>query len=563
MQIDYVQTPRDYASAKTFYALGDRNNCNLGGLDLQYNYFFRYTLLSVLELIIGMGLFLYVFDSYIPEHRCLVPTCDTKEYTSNASWIEYAIPAVTNVGEDGLLAEAKKMDKCRMNKIKDQAGSCDMNNFNASHPVTCDAFIYDTSVFPRTVSTDMDLVCANKPKHKLLQTLMMLGLLFGSFLGGWASDFFGRKTSLFAAILVFGTILIVNGFAQNYTMYAALHFLFCLDLPVLWVTNQTLSLEIFSSEYKKFLLCSKTFMWTVGHMLTVLLVYLVRDWTYTHVTAGVMGLACLAAYPFTPESPRWLVKNGEGGAARNLLLKMADENGRVLTDNDIKQIDSLLASEEAADKKETKECVSFLELFRKHFILTTVILIASWVMGNVGFYTLSLNATKLSGDLFVNYAFTFGIQLLMGPFLWLTVSKCGRKFILAALQITVGVCSITLAFIPKDLKVPILIIFLIGNFACSASFNLCWFLSPDYYPTNLRSQATGICSTVARVFGLIVPYISGLAVYWAPMPMFLLGLPFLVISACVIMFLPEVTNCQLPQTTEEAIELHKKRGWKN
>ena len=73
-----------------------------------------------------------------------------------------------------------------------------------------------------------------------------------------------------------------------------------------------------------------------------------------------------------------------------------------------------------------------------------------------------------------------------------------------------------------------------------------------------RPQATGVCSVIARIFGLVIPFISKLSTLWAPLPMVVLGFPPLVLSALILLFLPEVTNMKLPQNTEEAIELHKR-----
>ena len=44
-----------------------------------------------------------------------------------------------------------------------------------------------------TVSTKLDLVCENGYKKNLLGTILILGLLFGSFIGGFVGDKFGRK----------------------------------------------------------------------------------------------------------------------------------------------------------------------------------------------------------------------------------------------------------------------------------------------------------------------------------------------------------------------------------
>ena len=44
-------------------------------------------------------------------------------------------------------------------------------------------------------------------------------------------------------------------------------------------------------------------------------------------------------------------------------------------------------------------------------------------MGNVGTYTLSMNAAQLHGDMFLNYALTFLVNMQSAPFLWVVVNR--------------------------------------------------------------------------------------------------------------------------------------------
>ena len=274
-----------------------------------------------------------------------------------------------------------------------------------------------------------------------------------------------------------------------------------------------------------------------------------------------MGILGLLTWPFVPESPRWLAQNGKKEEALKLLLKIADTNGKKLSPENITLVDNFLQKTDAGVANEDRRwATSILELFQPKFRLTFGILTCSWIMANVGYYTLSLSGATLSGDFFLNYVLTFTISLFISVFLWLVLDrfKVGRKALLVGTGVTVGICCLILAFIPKDLTNPILIIYLIGIFSVGANFNLCWFLSPDFYPTNLRSQATGVTSTVSRIFGLIIPFISNFGDIWSGLPMVVLGSPFLLLSALIVFFLPEITDKELPQTTRDAIVLHKR-----
>lgn len=91
-----------------------------------------------------------------------------------------------------------------------------------------------------------------------------------------------------------------------------------------------------------------------------------------------------------------------------------------------------------------------------------------------------------------------------------------------------------------------------------ASFMLVWLVTAELYPTNLRSQALGTCSTLARVFGIVCPFVANLAIIWKPLPMVVLGVPSLIAAFLITTFLPETTGKELPQNMAEGIELNKK-----
>ena len=273
----------------------------------------------------------------------------------------------------------------------------------------------------------------------------------------------------------------------------------------------------------------------------------------------MLGVVGLLTWPFVPESPRWLAQNGKEKEALDLLLKIANTNGRDLSTGDITLVDNFLQKTgEEKDKEDKKKTVSVLELFQPKFRLTFFIISCCWVMASVGNYTLLLSGAKLSGNFYLNYTLTFSINLFISVFLWVTIRSFGRKATLAGTGLTVGVCCLILAFIPKYLSTPILIIYLIGKFSVKAFFYLCWFLSPDFYPTNLRSQAIGVTSTIARIFGLVIPFISDLGDIWSGLPMVILGSPFLLLTLLIVFFLPEISDKELPQTTKDAFALHER-----
>ena len=121
-----------------------------------------------------------------------------------------------------------------------------------------------------------------------------------------------------------------------------------------------------------------------------------------------------------------------------------------------------------------------------------------------------------------------------------------------------GCCCVILAFLPKSYNFAIAFFFLIGKCFSGTGFVLVWLITAELYPTNLRSQAVGTCSTVARLFGLVAPFVAQLAKVWKPLPMLILGIPS-IFAAFMAYFIPETKHTELPATMKDTDQLENNK----
>ncbi|PIK53111.1 putative organic cation transporter protein, partial [Apostichopus japonicus] len=91
---------------------------------------------------------------------------------------------------------------------------------------------------------------------------------------------------------------------------------------------------------------------------------------------------------------------------------------------------------------------------------------------------------------------------------------------------------------------------MIGKFGISASFSLIYIYSAEVIPTPLRSVGVGMCSTAARVGGILAPLILLLDDVWEPLPLLIFGFSA-VIGGILVLYLPETRGKMLPETIEE------------
>ena len=391
-----------------------------------------------------LPILIQMFAAYEPRHRCFVQNCDNgiENNAIQTDFIQYALPI--EYGSNEIFREDENFDPCHMFEKAESnettRNSCNANDFFNSSIVRCNGYVYDTSVFEQTLTTKFDLVCDEESKRRLLDTLMMLGLLIGSLIGGRLSDRFGRKIIMMISQLILTPVVMFGGFSPNYTTYAILRLISATCLPPMWLCCHSLILEVFGKEYRKSVGIIKGFISALAQLTLVLIIFNSRHWTYIHIWAGVACLVPFPCYYFVPESPRWLAINGKLKQAEKVLLAIAKGNKRVIDEKDRCDIRaSLIVIEAQTNKTKDQEKLSPKDMFRPGHLMKTLILLLNWVTICVGSYTLLLNSTKLYGDLFLNYTLVVLVGELPGTIaLLFTLKLFGRRLNLFIVQFVLG-----------------------------------------------------------------------------------------------------------------------------
>ncbi|NXB40229.1 S22AD protein, partial [Eulacestoma nigropectus] len=95
-----------------------------------------------------------------------------------------------------------------------------------------------------------------------------------------------------------------------------------------------------------------------------------------------------------------------------------------------------------------------------------------------------------------------------------------------------------------DQPVAITVLAIIGKFTATASFSTSYVYAAELFPTVIRQTGTGLCSTMARVAGILAPLIIPLDQYHRAIPMAIFGsIPMVVALFCIL--LPETRGVDL------------------
>ena len=310
-------------------------------------------------------------------------------------------------------------------------------------------------------------------------------------------------------------------------------------------------------------------------MTLLVIAYLCSTWTMIHVNAGVIFLCMLPLYFTLPESPRWLAQNGHQKEAFNVIQNMAQTNSKSINEDAKREIEGIFQDIANEEKGATK--LTPLDLFKHGEWKKTLKLSCTWIGLCISYYALSLNSSDLHGDIYVNYALSRLTTLVSMPLMVLPSIYFGLKLSMATIQVLLGISCIVLAFIPKENTIGVLIVYLSALVFASSSklshfkvcnyivlqyyeflsdFTTCYNYTGELYPTNLRSQAVGFQSMVARIFCLCAPQLGVLAKIWQPLPMVIVGIP-ITISGFLLLSLPNTHRKELPGSINHAMELQE------
>ena len=187
-----------------------------------------------------------------------------------------------------------------------------------------------------SVATENNLVCENYWWIPAIDTLMMVGLLIGSFVFGVMSDKIGRRHTLVIAVFCCCAGNLIGVGMPNHWSYGIPRILGSAGGEGAFVLAFTMSLEY--SGIRERVPCLPWISWStllanfigipfaVGETFPVFFAMGLKEWkTFQGAVSATMALACLVWF-LLPESPRWLIANGKNEEVKRVIEKAAKWN---------------------------------------------------------------------------------------------------------------------------------------------------------------------------------------------------------------------------------------------
>ncbi|XP_017143860.1 organic cation transporter-like protein [Drosophila miranda] len=428
---------------------------------------------------------------------------------------------------------------------------------------SCDRYVYDQSKYLNSAVTEWNLVCGRGFLAATSDSLFMLGVLVGSIIFGQLSDKYGRKPILFASLVIQVVFGVLAGLAPEYFTYTMARVIVGATTSGVFLVAYVIAMEMVGPAKRLYAGIFVMMFFSLGFMLTAAFAYFIHDWRWLQIALTLPGLIFMCYYWIIPESARWLLSKGRKECAIANMQKAARFNRVDITNEALSAL--LDEGESSADKQKQLDQVKVKEPLPSVWDLfcypnlrrKTLLIFLDWLVTSGVYYGLSWNTNNLGGNVLLNFVISGAVEIPAYIFLLLTLNRWGRRSILCGCLVVAGLSLLLTVVIPQERNGLIVTCAMMGKLAITASYGTVYIFSAEQFPTVVRNVALGAASMVARIGGMLAPYLTFLASVWRPLPLLICGVLSLA-AGLLSLLLPETHNKPMLETIADGERFGKK-----
>lgn len=334
----------------------------------------------------------------------------------------------------------------------------------------------------------------------LLGTAIFLGMLAGAWVWGRVSDRIGRKAGFIGTVAIDSFFGLLSAFSPSYTWLLVLRTLTGFGVGGTLPVDYSIFAEYLPAKKRGHYLVLLESFWALGTVVVAGLAWLVVPtigWRWLLAISAIPGVLIFFIRRSIPESPRYLLVNGEAERARQVLEQVARVNGTKLPQGTLQAL--------PAEPKQ-----STASLFRPELRRTTLLLWVIWFSISLGYYgvfTWLPNFFKASGmALLPVYQNTFILALAQLPGYFSAaylVERWGRRKTLAAYMAASGLFTYLFAVVTSLSWMVAMGVWM--SFFALGAWGALYAMTPEVYPTSIRATGMGAASGMTRISGAIAP----------------------------------------------------------
>ena len=404
----------------------------------------------------------------------------------------------------------------------------------------------------------------NSGQVGLLTSLTFAGMAVGSLVAGVTGDRYGRRVTYMYNLLLYTVGALLAAFAPNFEVLLIARLIVGVGLGGELNTGLTLVAELMPTKARGAAVATVNV--AAGGLgifassaLAALLLGPLQGvlggpelaWRWL---LGLLVLPALLVFVyrfFLPESPRYLVANGEVGAANAVLTRLAANRLRLPKGSPVTEHIDLPEGERIPRQR-----VRLAEIFSPVLARRTVVI---WVVSAMTFgaqvtITVFMPTVLVSRgfDVSTSLAYTTVINVggLVGAVLASVFGFRFKRRIVLGYGAVVAVVA-AIAFGASNQLALILVLGGLLQLMFILLNTTTWVWAPELYPTRVRAFGTGASVTVALVSASLIPYVAGVVFdAGGVVALFVLVAVMYVVMAAAVWFGPETHGKSLEELGE-------------
>ncbi|MCA8057388.1 MULTISPECIES: MFS transporter [Burkholderia cepacia complex] len=398
------------------------------------------------------------------------------------------------------------MNRLDLNSLVDNAP---LNRFHYGNLFWCAIVVvfdgYDLAVAGVALPSIMQDMRVSPASAGFMVSSALLGMMFGAVIFGMLADFFGRRWTIAASLLIFSSFTAAAGFTHDPTLFSVLRFVGGIGLggvmPIL-VAQMT---EYSPLRIRSTLVTLMFSGYSVGGMLAAVLgkaLLLKYGWESVFIAAGLPAVLVPFVLRYMCESMSFLNRNGHVNELRKIAIAIEPT---------LRSADSYSFHLSEADKAERPGLAT---LFAEGRGVSTLLIWVTFFMGLFVVYALSSWLAKLmaSAGYSLGSALTFVLVLNAGALVgavsggWLA-DRFNSKRVLVGMFVCAAISIFLLGFkLPHSLL--LVTVFMAGASTIGTQMTAYAFAG-QFYPAAVRGTGIGWASGVGRVGAILAPVIIG------------------------------------------------------
>ena len=372
-------------------------------------------------------------------------------------------------------------------------------------------FGFDTAVISGVESSIQDLWSLDKFTHGFTVASALIGTVIGSLIAGKPAEKFGRKKVLQAIGLLYLVTSLGSALTNSWELFVVLRLIGGIGVGASSVIGPMYISEISPAHSRGRLVALFQFNVVSGILIAFLSNYLLfgisdDSWRWMLGIQAVPSLVFFVMVFMVPESPRWLVKNGQSADAEKVLISIGESNPAAA----LRSIEESLYTRTGTVRENL-----FNGNYNKPIMYVVALAMFNQLSGinAIMYYAPRIfEMTGLARNTALLQAVSIGVTNMVFTLLAISViDKFGRKtlLIIGSVGMVIALGLVTWTFYTQDFGGYAVMFYLVGFIAFFAFSQgaVIWVFMSEIFPNKVREQGQTLGSFTHWIMAVIISWI--------------------------------------------------------